>query len=76
MTKNEYQQLIEFMAPRFDKLENRLESVETRLTRVEVRVEENRHLIQVVAEGVTTVDRKLDRFKEEVRQEFRAVRGI
>jgi hypothetical protein len=69
MTKNEYQQLIEFMAPRFEELRDRL-------SRVEVRVEENRHLIQVVAEGVTNVDRKLDRFKEEVRQEFRVVRGI
>ena len=67
MTKNEYQQLVEFMAPRFDELKHRL-------TRVEVGVEENRHRIQAVAEGVTTVDRKLERFKEEVAGEFRAVR--
>jgi chromosome segregation ATPase len=109
MTKSEYQQLVEFIAPRFDRLENRLdgvenrlesvenrleavenrlesvenrlesvenrlesvenrlESVETRLTRVEVRVEENRHLIQIVAEGLTA-------FREETRREFDALR--
>lgn len=48
------------------------------------RVAENRHFfrviaedliagIQLVAEGVTTVDRKLDRFREEVRGEFGVV---
>ena len=75
MTKSEYRELVAFMAPRFDELKSRLEGVENRLTRVEVSVEDNRHRIQVVAEGVTTVDGKLERFRGEVAEEFRAVRG-
>mgnify|MGYP006294150595 CR=1 FL=1 len=74
MTKSEYRELVAFMAPRFDELKSRLEGVENRLTRVEVSVEDNRHRIQVVAEGVTTVDGKLERFRGEVAEEFRAVR--
>jgi len=67
MTKSQYQQLVEFIAPRFDDLGSRL-------SRIEVSVEENRREIQAVAEGVTTVDRKLDRLKGEVEREFGAVR--
>ena len=67
MTKSEYRELVAFMAPRFDELRNRL-------TRVEVSVEDNRHRIQAVAEGVTNVDGKLERFRGEVAEEFRAVR--
>jgi len=67
MTKSQYQQLVEFIAPRFDDLGSRL-------SRVEVSVEENRREIQAVAEGVTTVNRKLGRFKGEVEREFGVVR--
>ena len=68
MTRNEYQELVEFIGPRFD-------SLERRLARVEVGNEENAQKIQVLAEGITVVDQKLDRFREEVTEEFRAVRG-
>ena len=64
---DEYRQLVEFIAPRFDDLGRRL-------TRVEVLGEENRHQIQIVAEGVTAVDRKLEAFRGEVKEEFREVR--
>jgi len=68
MTHDEYEELAEFLGRQFD-------DVRDCLTRVEVSVEENRHRIQLVAEAVTTVDQKLDRFKEETAGEFRAVRG-
>lgn len=63
MTKNEYQQLVEFIAPKFDEMRQqfgdirrefgqRFDGIETRLTKVESYAEENRHLIETVAEGV------------------------
>jgi len=60
MTQSEYQQLVEFLAPRFDDLRNRL-------TRVEVNVEENRHQIQAVAEGLTA-------FREQTTRELSTLR--
>ncbi len=68
MTRDQYQELVEFLGRQFD-------AVKDRLTRVEVGVEENRHGIQLVAEAVTTVDDKLERFREETATEFRAVRS-
>jgi len=65
---DEYRLLVEFMAPRFGDLGQRL-------TGVEVLGEENRHQIQIVAEGVTALDRKLEEFRGEVKEEFKEVRG-
>jgi chromosome segregation ATPase len=89
MTRSEYQELVEFLGPkfeaidrrfdaidrRFEAIDRRLDGLEVRLTRVEVGVEENRHQIQLLAEGVTAVDQKLERFREETREEFRGVRS-
>ena len=68
MTRSEYQELVEFLGRQFA-------TVNSRLTRVEVSVEENRHHIQVLAEGITAVDQKLDRFRKETAEEFRASRS-
>ena len=84
-----YRQLVEFMAPRFDDLgqrltgvegrltdvEGRLTGVEGRLTGVEVLGEKNQHQMEIVAERVTALDGKLEDFRGEVREEFRGVRG-
>lgn len=70
MTKSEYQELVEFLAGQFTAIGDRFTGVEERLTRVEVFAEENRHLIQTVAEGVTTVNRKVDRLREEMLERF------
>ena len=61
MTRSEYQELVAFLGPKFDAMEGRL-------TRVEVGLEENRHQIQIVAEGVTAL-------REEMTREFAAVRS-
>jgi predicted nucleic acid-binding Zn-ribbon protein len=81
MTRSEYQDLVEFLGRKFDAIdrrfeaiEGRLASLEDRMTRVEVSFEENRHQIQILAEGISAVDEKLDRFRDEVAEEFRAVR--
>lgn len=82
MTRSEYQDLVEFIGPKFDAIERRFDAIEARLTgveerltgvearltgidarltRVEVTVEENRHLIQIVAESVTSLREEMAR---------------
>jgi predicted nucleic acid-binding Zn-ribbon protein len=77
MTRSEYQELVEFLAPkfdaidrRFDAIDRRFDAIEERLTRVEVNVEQNRHQIQILAEAVGALDRKLDRELSLVRREM------
>ena len=69
MTKSEYQQLVEFIAPRFDRIDERL-------CRVEILGEENRHQIQIVAEAVTRVDDKFEAFRSEVAAGFQNVHEL
>lgn len=68
MTRSEYQDLVDFIAPKFD-------AIEQRLTRVEVLGEENRHQTQILAEAISTVDRKVDALATRMDDEFRAVRS-
>jgi len=55
---------------RMDAIEGRMDGLEGRLTRVEVSVEENRHLIQLVAESVKALGERMDREFVAVRQEM------
>ena len=87
MTKSEYQQLVEFIAPRFDAIgvrfdaidvrfdavDKRFDEMDERLHRVEILGEENRDQIQIVAEAVTGVDEKLEVFRSEVAAGFQNV---
>ncbi len=82
MTRSEYQELVEFLGPkfdaidrRFDAVDRRFDAVEERLTRVEVLGERDRDHLRVLAEGITSVDQKLESFRQEVAEEFRAVRS-
>lgn len=59
---------------RFDAMDMRFDALETRLTRVEITVEDNRHRIQILAEGLATLDGKVDRLREEMASEFKSVR--
>ena len=70
MTNDQYHELVEFLGRQFAAVGDRFTGVEGRLTRVEVFAEENRHLIQAVAEGVTNVDRKVDTLREEMIERF------
>ena len=69
MTKSEYQELVEFIAPRFNRIDERLR-------RVEILGEESRHQIQIVAEAVTGVDDKLEAFRSEVAAGFQNVHEL
>ncbi len=71
MTKSEYQELVEFIGPRFD-------GIDERLRRVEILGEENRHQIQIVAESVAktvSID-KFEAFRSEVAAGFEDLRGL
>ena len=90
MTKSEYQELVEFLGVQFtavaerftgidrrlDGIDGRLDRMDGRLSRVEVLEEENRHLIQTVAEGVSNVDRKVDALREEVLERLAEQQGL
>ena len=71
MTKSEYQQLVEFIAPRFDRIDERL-------CRVEILGEENRQQIQIVADAVsqTVSDDKFEAFRSEVAAGFQNVHEL
>ncbi len=71
MTKSEYQELVEFIGPRFD-------GIDERLRRMEILGEENRHQIQIVAEAVAktvSID-KFEAFRSEVAAGFEGLRGL
>ena len=71
MTKSEYQELVEFIGPRFD-------GIDERLRRVEILGEENRHQIQIVAEAVAktvSID-KFEAFRSEVATGFQDLREL
>ena len=90
MTKSEYQELVEVIAPRFDRMDKRFDVMdsrfdaadersdgfEQRLRRVEILAEDTRAQVRIVAEGVTTVDRKLEEFRSEVADSFREHRDL
>ena len=90
MTKSEYQELVEFIAPRFDRMDKRFDVMdsrfdaadersdgfEQRLRRVEILAEDTRDQVRIVAGGVTTVDRKLEEFRSEVADSFREHRDL
>jgi ribosome maturation factor RimP len=71
MTKSEYRELVEFIAPRFD-------LIDERLRRVEILGEENRHQIQIVADAVsqTVSDDKFEAFRSEVAACFQNVHDL
>jgi hypothetical protein len=68
MTKSEYQELVEFIAPKFDEIEKRL-------TKVEVLREEDRSLLMGVADGVANNSEIMERKFAAIDAEFISVRN-
>ena len=71
MTRNEYQELVEFLGPKFDAIEGRFDAAEGRLAKVEVGNEGTRHDLQGVAEGLTSLRSEMRRGFDDVRTEMR-----
>ena len=92
MTKSEYQELVEFIAPRFDRIDHRFaavdkrfegmdkrfDAIDERLRRVEILGEDSRHQIQTVAEAVadTVSSDKFEAFRSEVAAGFEDLRDL
>ena len=90
MTKSEYQELVEFLALRFERIDRRFDAMderfsagdkrsegfEERVRRVEILGEDTLHQVHLVAEGVATVEGKLDEFRSEVADSFREHRDL
>jgi hypothetical protein len=66
MTKSEYQELVEFLGAKFQRIDERFELVEQAVRHNGVLIEGNTHSIRGVAEGVMMLDEKLERFRAEI----------
>ncbi len=73
-------ELIEYLDRRFDQTEQmvrtEIEGVRAENRQTRVLIEDLRGQIQLVAEGVTGQQQQLDRFREEVAEEFRETRAL
>jgi len=58
---------------RFDGLEKRFDGLEKRLIRVEVGLEALRHHVQILGEGLTAANQRLDRYHEDHEVRIRAL---
>jgi hypothetical protein len=70
VSTSEYTELVEFLGKQFTQVGARFDALEARLTRVELVLEQTRADLRVVAEGVVTLDRRLEAFRQEVVQRF------
>ena len=87
MTADQYTELIDYLGRKFgriderfdalegrmDGLEGRMDSLEGRLTKVEVGLEALRGDVQILAEGLTTLNQRLDRYHEDHEVRIRAL---
>jgi len=87
MTADQYTELVDFLGGkferidgrfdalenRFDALENRFDGLEKRLIRVEVGLEALRHHVQILGEGLTAANQRLDRYHEDHEVRIRAL---
>ena len=76
MTKSEYQELVEFIAVRFDRSDKRFDTMDDRLRRVEILGEDNRHQIQILAESLSVVDGKVEVLRSEMNVGFQDLRDL
>lgn len=75
-TTRQIQEFREETAQRFDQVDHRLEKVDTDVRRSYVLIEGLHGTVQLVAEGVTNVSEQLQRYREEVSQEFEEVKSL
>ncbi len=80
MTADQYTELVDFLGGRFDRIDARFESIdnrfdalEKRLVRVEVGLEALRQDVQVLTEGLTATNQRLDRYHEDHEIRIRAL---
>ena len=86
MTNSEYQDLIAFLGRKFEEVDRRFDQTATKEELGAQQAETRRHFdvvaeglrgqMQLVAEGVGTLDEKLNRFREEVAGEFKEMKSM
>jgi hypothetical protein len=69
MTKREYQELREFLAVRFDAMDQRFDALEEQLIRIELLAEENHHQMRIVAERIVSRQKAMAEGRKIVRPE-------
>lgn len=62
MTADQYTDLIDFLGRKFGGIDERFDALEGRLTKVEVGLESLRGDVQILAEGLTSLSQRLDRY--------------
>jgi chromosome segregation ATPase len=67
---------LDAMDKRFDAMDDRMNRLEGEIRLNGVQIEDLRDQIRLVAEGVASVDQKLDAFRVEVAKEFDEVRAM
>lgn len=71
------QELVDFLEQRFETSERRMqEHLRTETRQTHVLIEDLRGQMQLVAEGVVGHEQKLERFREEVAEEFRDTKAL
>ena len=73
MTADQYTELIDFLVGKFGRIDERFDALEGRVTGVEVGLEALRHDVQLLAEGVTGTNERLDRYHRDHEVRIRAL---
>ena len=73
MTADQYTELIDFLAKKFGRIDERFDAVEGRLTKVEVRLEALQDDVRILAEGLSMTNDRLDRYHRDHEVRIRAL---
>ncbi len=73
MTADQYTDLIEFLAKKFGRIDERFDALEGRVTKVEITLEALRDDVRLLAEGISTTNNRLDRYHQDHEIRIRAL---
>jgi hypothetical protein len=80
MTADQYTELVDFLGgqferidARFDAIDHRFDALEERAVRMEVGLESLRHDVQILGEGLSATNQRLDRYHEDHEIRIRAL---
>ena len=73
MTGDQYTELIDFLAGKFGGIDRRFDGLEERVVRVEVSLEALRHDVQILGEGLSATNDRLDRYHQDHGLRIRAL---
>jgi len=65
MKADQYTELISFLSGKFGRIDQRFDALEGRVIRVEIGLEALRHDVQLLSEGSTATNERLDRYHQD-----------